>query len=127
MISARALEMAGITQPDTDSVGVRVNGRDPARGHGANFGSYALVDSVDSDRVVKRFPKDPAGNAYKRMRIHSGGNANLAYLGIHLLLYQGPDSKQTNGSLDDWSDLIGLTDGRPSIPPIASMLRPSTA
>jgi hypothetical protein len=115
-IGAAAFEMAGIAQPDTYSVRVRVNGQDLALGDmGRTFGSYALVDNVDSDWVAKRFPNDSAGNAYKCMRIDGGGNANLAYLGTDSLSYQGPPplapqySKQTNGSLDDWSDLINLT------------------
>ena len=102
--------MAGITQPDTYSVQVRVNGQNLAtQWHGAHVRLVCPGGQCGQRLGPKRFPNDPAGNAYKCMRLDSGGNANLAYLGTDPLSYQGSYAKQTNGSLDDWSDLIGLT------------------
>ena len=109
-IATAAFEMAGIAEPAIVPIQVRVNGQNLApQAMDRTFGSYVLNESVDSDWVAKRFPNDPAGNAYKCMRIDGGGQANLAYLGTNPDSYRGPYTKQTNGSIDDWTDLFNLT------------------
>lgn len=110
---------------------VRVNGANRAHltptesADTYQFGSYYAFEPYGREWVEKEFPSDPDGNLYKAVwyldyaKLDNNGG-DLRYLGEDSSRYRqmysasGPTSaagaytKQTNGSEDDWTDLIGL-------------------
>jgi len=102
--------MAGIAQPDSFGVQVRVNGQNLAPINMTRTqGSYAHVEVVNSDWAENHFPDDPAGNAYKCMRAAEDNPADLRYQGQNPTNYRDKYSKETNSAEENWSDLIQLT------------------
>ncbi len=105
------MHMASLPVADARIVQLRINGENMAStSQYSQFGVYAHVEVINSDFADKHFPLDSSGNLYKCMRVDSTGEqANLRYLGSDPDVYRNKYFKQSNGSLEDWSDLIGLT------------------
>ena len=105
-------QLMGVEVPDTVAVQLRINGEDLARPGGPlMYGSYAMVETLDSDFTSAHWPDDPNGNLYQvRDDEDSGDEGDLRYEGEDADAYRNTYFKQTNGSEDDWSDLIALTD-----------------
>ena len=93
---------------------VRVNGVNlaragvPIRSNGSGFESYNLVEAINAEWADKHFPADTGGNVY---RASSGAHlADLSYQGTNPVSYLNRGySKTSNGSENDWSDLVDLT------------------
>src|SRR5204863_9529706 len=98
---------AGFAAPDTLPVSLRINGTAPTNSNG-----YALVEEPDSGFAKNHFPNDSNGNYYGAFRLDPNLNpeAELQYLGTNKESYRGLYPKSTNAELDDYSDLIHLTD-----------------
>jgi hypothetical protein len=108
ILGGAVFKLSGIAQPDSFPVQVRVNGQNLAPlNMTRTSGSYAHVEVVNSDFAENHFPDDPAGNAYKCMRL--AHDADLRYEGAQPNAYRDTYSKETNVAEDDWSDLIRLT------------------
>ena len=93
---------------------VRVNGVNlarsgvPIRSNGSGFESYILTEAINSEWADRHFPIDQGGNVY---RASSGAHlADLSYQGTNPVSYLNRGySKTSNGSENDWSDLVNLT------------------
>jgi len=100
--------------PTADGVQVRVvtNGVDRADAGTDMYGYYLWLEAMDSELVENHWPDDNAGSLYKCNYYLPGGRteATLAYLGNDPDLYRNEYNKQTNVSLDDFSDLIHMLD-----------------
>jgi Lamin Tail Domain/CotH kinase protein len=97
---------AGLPAPWARPVQFRINGINPAPGQAPYYGSFLDEEVVDGAWAARLFPKDGDGNVY------FGGppNADLRYLGSDPSSYQNAGyAKESNGSEDDWSDLMALT------------------
>ncbi|HIL72423.1 MAG TPA: hypothetical protein EYG38_21510, partial [Verrucomicrobia bacterium] len=87
-------------------VGLRLNGMDLSFHGDGQFGVYAHVEVINSDFARRHYPLDDNGNVYECTRF----NTDLRYLGADSQRYRDFGyHKRSNESLDDWSDLIGLT------------------
>ena len=110
VIGSAIHRMAGIPVPDGTAVQVRVNGQDLAVSNNVMHGTYAYIEPLDSAFADKHYPDDSAGNLYKALRTDNGGDeADLRYEGTNPDEYRDTYFKQTNDELDDWSDLIQMT------------------
>ncbi|MBI5387486.1 MAG: lamin tail domain-containing protein [Verrucomicrobia bacterium] len=100
---------AGLQTEWHRAVRIRVNGENIAGSGSPQFGSYVHQESRDADFADRHFPNDPGGNIYAG--ITGSHTARLAYLGTSPSDYLSAGYvKQSNGSENDWSDLIQLTD-----------------
>ncbi len=115
LLGSAYMRKAGLAAPETRQIQLRVNGADPASSGSPSYGFYACVEVLDSDFAEHHFPLDDGGNIYSIRRTDSGPyqEGDLTYLtpaGVN-----GGDPyrpvyfKETNGSEDDWTDLISLT------------------
>jgi hypothetical protein len=104
---------AGLPAADARAVQLRINGTSQlTAGQAPHYGSYVHIEALDSDFADRHFPDDGNGNMYSAVRDTRPSPDQEADLG-----YRGPDEddyrlyypKDTNGSADDWSDLIALT------------------
>jgi hypothetical protein len=102
---------AGIPAPLATAVQVRVNNANLAMAASPQFGSYVAIESLDSDFADNHFPDDSAGNIYagKAADGLSTAEADLYYRGTNSTSYTNVYFKATNKSVNDWTDLIGLT------------------
>lgn len=102
----------GIETADSIPVQLRINGTDLSQPGGPRmYGAYARTESLDSKLTAEHWPLDPNGNLYQvRDDDVTGDEGDLKYEGTAPADYQNTYFKQTNGSEDDWSDLIALTD-----------------
>ncbi|MCP4849223.1 MAG: hypothetical protein GY899_14875 [Verrucomicrobiaceae bacterium] len=105
-------QLMGVEVPDTVAVQLRINGADLAQSGGPlMYGSYAMVETLDSDFTAAHWPEDPNGNLYQvRDDEDTNEEGDLRYEGEDADEYRNTYFKQTNASEDDWSDLIDLTD-----------------
>jgi CotH kinase protein/Lamin Tail Domain/Right handed beta helix region len=102
--------MAGIPMPNTNPAQVRVNGANLAETGSRMFGRYAFLEVVDSQFADNHFAPDPDGNLYEARRPSGSMPSDLSYLGTDATPYRARYFKESNQSVDDWSDLIHLTD-----------------
>ncbi|HEV8379411.1 MAG TPA: lamin tail domain-containing protein, partial [Tepidisphaeraceae bacterium] len=104
IIGSAIWRMAGLAAPDTVPVALRVNGATLQN-------TYALVEEADSDFMQNHFPDDPQGNYYAAFRLDPTfvPEAELQYLGTDPNAYAPLYPKQTNAEINDYSDLINLT------------------
>ena len=105
-------QLMGVEVPDTVAAQLRINGEDLAQSGGPlMYGSYAMVETLDSDFTSAHWPDDPNGNLYQvRDDEDTGEEGDLRYEGEDADAYRNTYFKQTNASEDDWTDLIALTD-----------------
>jgi fibronectin type 3 domain-containing protein len=101
-------QAAGIATEDTRPVQLRVNGENIASSGSIQYGGYAHVEVLNSDWVQNHFPNDSDGNLYS-IRDAPSQQGDLRYEGPDPGPYRDTYFKQTNQELDDWSDLINLT------------------
>ena len=80
----------------------------PIRSNGSGFGSYYFVEPINNEWAGEHFPTDSNGNVY---RASTGAHsADLGYLGTNPATYVARGyAKNSNGSENDWTDLINLT------------------
>ena len=114
MAGAALSRKAGLPSSDARVIQYRINGINPSPlappggGGGAGFGTYILVLPVNGDLFAEIYPDDGDGNVYRA----STGNhsAQLLYLGTNPVTYLNTGYfKTSNGTENDWADLIGLT------------------
>ncbi len=99
---------AGLVTEYARAVQLRLNGANPANAGSSQFGSYAAVEPTGAELIANHLPDDAGGNVYRA----STGNhsATLEYLGTNSNAYVTAGyQKNSNGSENDWSDLINLT------------------
>lgn len=97
-------------QPVSDSlvIQVRVNNTNLAESGNRMLGHYVLNEARNSDFVGKHFPGDDDGNLYT-ISDDPGDQGDLRYEGEDPDAYRDAYTKETNEELDDWTDLINLT------------------
>ncbi len=100
--------LAGLVAPDAEPVQVRVNGTNLAYAGTPMYGVYVRLEAFDSDFAAKHFPGDSNGNLYSCFR--DNGEAELTYDGDNPDTYRYRYFKESNGSFDDWTDLIHMVD-----------------
>ncbi|MBM3847517.1 MAG: hypothetical protein FJ405_14695, partial [Verrucomicrobia bacterium] len=102
-------QKAGLIAADARAVQVRVNGLNLASTANTSpqMGSYAALETLDGEWAGRHLPLDANGNMYRA----SVGNhsATLNKLTSRELAIAIGYTKASNGSEDDWSDLIALT------------------
>ncbi len=96
---------AGVTGADTIAVQVRVNNANRATSGSPMFGSYAANEMQNSEFAQNHFPNDPDGNVYRAIRDLNG---NFDYRGEGTNAYRTTYYKESNASVDEWADLIGM-------------------
>ena len=102
--------LSGLNSEAGRLVQVRVNNVNRANSTSPQYGCYIQLQSIDGDFAAAQFPDDPKGNLYKcqSWNYHA---TKLDYKGSNWISYANAGySKQSNGSENDWSDLIHLTD-----------------
>ncbi|MGH8048066.1 MAG: lamin tail domain-containing protein, partial [Chthoniobacterales bacterium] len=116
---------AGLAAPESRQVQLRMNAANPASSASEPaYGFYACNEVQDSEFADHHFPLDSSGNIYRGQRVdQTSPSGKTALDGASLLyiipgvgeplslveLYKLDYFKETNASVDDWSDLIGLT------------------
>lgn len=85
-----------------------INGANLSPTGSPRFGYYVANEVLDSDYLDRRFNSDENGNLYRARRIQLPG-ADLSYRGDDPDAYRKNYFKQTNTSVDDWTDLIELS------------------
>ena len=101
----------GVETADAVPVQLRLNGDNDASSGSPMYGSYAMVESFDSDYTANHWPADPGGNLYQiRDDDDTGEEGQLQWEGPDQNEYRDTYFKQTNNSADDFSDLVALTD-----------------
>ncbi len=110
LLGQAIFQMANLPALDAKRVQVRVNGEDLAPlDPGRMYGSYVHLEVYDSDWADNHYPDDSQGNIYSC--ISRGRYCDLRYRGSEPNDYGFDDAyvKNTNASINDFSDLIGLT------------------
>jgi hypothetical protein len=104
IIGSAVHRMAGNAAGEAAGVELRVNGAEL-------LGIYALVEEKDGDFAENHFPDDPQGNIYSAFRLDPTftPEAELQYLGANGADYAALYPKGSNNELNDYSDLINLT------------------
>ena len=111
VIGSALFLLAGIPAAEAKPVQVRVNGQDLAETALRMYGSYVAVEVPDHDFTQRQFPDDPDGNVYTALRSDfTPEEADLRYEGPDPDSYRDTYYKDTNEEIDDWSDLIHMTD-----------------
>ncbi|MBN1902529.1 CotH kinase family protein [Candidatus Sumerlaeota bacterium] len=88
---------AGVPAPETRLVRVHLNE--------TNLEVYNQLEVVDEDFVSRAFFNEDSGNLYRGMK-----QGELNYLGEDPKPYREKYIKRTNADIDEWGDLIRLTD-----------------
>jgi hypothetical protein len=97
---------AGAAGTSSRAVQVRVNNVNRANAGGGMFGSYAANEVYGADWADRHFPFDGEGNVYKVVRDIDPPNFN--YRGPNINSYTNTYFKESNASVNDWTDLIGM-------------------
>ncbi len=105
--TALAIE-SGLVTEFARAVQLRINANNPANAGSSQFGSYAAVEPTSDELIANHLPDDAGGNVYRAsVGAHT---ATLNYLGTNASAYFSAGYlKNSNGSENDWSDLIALT------------------
>ncbi|MBN2476320.1 MAG: lamin tail domain-containing protein [Pirellulales bacterium] len=104
-------QMAGLPAPNAVGVQVLVNGTDLSVNYGRMYGTYVSLEAPDTDFTARHFPQDGDGNLYKGLRLDDySQEADFRYEGANPDAYRDTYFKMTNEDVDDWSDLIHMTD-----------------
>ena len=110
VVGMKVFQAAMLAAPDAAPVQILVNGQDLSESGGRMFGAYAYVEALNSEWAENHFASDGGGNLYRGVRIPGVTEADLRYLGTDATPYREAYRKSTNSSVDDWSDLIAMTD-----------------
>ncbi len=117
LIGSAIYQFAGLVAADTTAAEVRINGADLAQPGGQMFGSYVLLEQLDSHGMEHHFPNDSEGNLYSAFRLDDGSDeADLDDEGPNPNTYRNRYFKETNEEDDDWTDLIALTEALNNAP-----------
>ncbi|MHA3773525.1 lamin tail domain-containing protein [Verrucomicrobiota bacterium sgz303538] len=106
-LGALLMERMGVAVQEATPVQVRFNGSNLAETGTRMYGSYARIEQIGSEWVGHHFPLDPDGNLYQVRDINAPGD--LSYEGTNPTSYTDSYFKQTNQDVNDYSDLIALT------------------
>ncbi len=105
VIGAAISLRAGLPAAPGMGVQFRVNGRNESDTGSRMFGSYAAMDVLNDEWADSLFPDDGEGNVYSKRRpecfLEYRGTDPQAYINCAY-------DKESNGSENDWSDLINL-------------------
>ncbi len=115
MVGSVIAQKSGLPAASARIVQVRINGVNltssgpPVGGdRGDGWGSYLLIEPIGGEWAGRHFLTDRDGNVYRASKYP--WNANLDYMGTDWRTYQANGFyKNSNGSANDWSDLINLT------------------
>jgi hypothetical protein len=102
--------LAGIAVPNANAVQVRINSANLAETGARMYGRYAFLEELNGEFAETHFAPDPDGNLYTARRPGGSNDSDLRYLGTNPNSYRSYYRKQTNEALDDWSDMIQMTD-----------------
>jgi len=111
LLGSRLMELAGLAQEEATVVQVRLNGVNHATANQNNrrYGHYIDLKPVNSDFVDEQFPGDSDGNAYKKVRPDNKWAARGPVGSPNVASYISDGwSKETNGTINDWTDLHAL-------------------
>lgn len=101
-LGMKLFEASGMQAPDTYRVQVRINGGNIARGDGFDYGSMVHVQPLSGEFIDDKFETDDGGNLYKKVR----PDREFRWRDGDINDYESDGwSKQTNSSVNDWSDL----------------------
>ncbi len=96
---------AGLPTAYAHAVQLRFNGVNQSQSGDSMYGSYAHVETADGEWARDHYPEDGNGNVYNKRRPECA----LEYRGTDPAVYIGcAYSKESNGSENDWSDLVNL-------------------
>ena len=118
-LGAFCFERAGIAPQSSVPVRIRVNGLDLAEPGVRMYGRYVRNEAIGGDWAKKHYPDDPDGNAYFLDDHNPGavgtpagnlGRGEFRYEGTNPASYSDTYIKKTNEELNDYSDLITLTE-----------------
>ena len=118
-LGAFCFERAGIAPQSSVPVRIRVNGLDLAEPGVRMYGRYVRNETIGGEWAKKHYPDDPDGNAYFLDDHKPGavgtppgnlGRGEFRYEGTNPAAYSDTYIKKTNEELNDYSDLITLTD-----------------
>jgi len=73
-------------------------------------GIYQRLEAYETSFLDRQFPGDADGNLYRGRDLGAGTDANLVYRGGSPGAYRTIYEKETNSDIDDYSDVIELTD-----------------
>ncbi len=109
-LGAAMFQLAGLPTTEAVPVRVRVNGTDTADRGTVGYGHYVRAEPMNGDWIERLYPHDPDGNLY-RIDDHARlGTGQFTYEGDENDPYNITYLKRTNEDLDDFSDIIALTD-----------------
>ncbi len=111
VLGSRLMELAGLAREDATVVQVRLNGVNHATDNQNNrrFGHYIDLKPLGSDFVSEQYPADPDGNAYHKVRPDTKWAPHGAAGTPTVASYLADGwSKQTNATINDWTDLHAL-------------------
>jgi hypothetical protein len=115
LMGAALAQKAGVPASPARVIQYRINGVNPAPigapvnggNNGAGYGTFILVHPVNGDLAEELFPEDGGGNVYR---------ASVAGHSAQFVYRTNPDQfltdgyfKTSNGTENDWSDLVALT------------------
>jgi hypothetical protein len=115
LLGSSFMRRVGLAAPDSRAVQLRINNNNLASTGSRANGFYACNEVYNSDFADHHFPQDSGGNIYSVRRTDSGPYQEGFFDYRTPAGVNGGDPyrttyfKETNGSEDDWSDLIALT------------------
>ncbi len=113
VLGSAVFRLAGVPSSEAKAVQLRVNGENLAATDTARtYGSYAALESYNSDYLKKHIPDDSDGNFYRCSYydlVSPRTYADLSYHGEDPAAYSDNYIKKTNEEEDDWTDLFALT------------------
>ena len=119
VLGTLCFQLAGVASQDSAAVKVRVNGVDLAEAGLRMYGRYARNETMSGDFATRHFPNDPDGNIYflddhnpGSVGVPAGnlGSGEFRYEGTNPAAYSDTYIKKTNEEINDYSDLIALTE-----------------
>lgn len=111
LMGNQIFQAAGLPNADTKLVQVRVNGQNLAQSGRLMYGCYMFLEPYSGEWAENYFPGDDNGNVYRCVGFVGSPQqfATLTYLGPDPASYRLNYNKDSHGSLEDWADLINLT------------------
>src|ERR1043166_7267233 len=99
-------QKSGLAGADSRAVQVRVNNANLAVSGSPMYGSYAATTALSSTGAARQFPFDGQGNAYRAIR--DIAPPDFVWRGSNVLAYTNTYFKVSNGSANEWDDIITL-------------------
>ena len=115
-IGMRLFQGAGLAAPDGKPMHVRWNGEDRLRDDAFDYGLAVHMEVLDGDYADDKYPEDPRGNLYKKVR----PDREWAWRDGDVDRYIADGwGKETNADENDWTDLdqwLGVMNNAPGEP-----------